>query len=106
LNAAPPAEASVRTFGTGDSPGGSVDYDLAAALKVLNGVYYGNCAVPSAGKLAITFAPNGRVKRVAVLRGDYDPATTECITERFGSAHMSPFRGGDQSVTAEIVATR
>ena len=105
LNAAPPAEASVRTFGTGDSPGGSADYDLSAALKVLNGVYYGNCAVPSAGKLAITFAPNGRVKRVAVLRGDYDAATTECITARFGSARMSPFRGGDQSVTAEIVAT-
>ena len=105
LNAAAPTAASVRTFGTGESPGGSADYDLAAALKVLNGVYYGSCAVPSAGKLAITFSPNGRVKRVAVLKGNYDAATTDCITARFGSARIPPFRGGDQSVTAEIVAT-
>lgn len=104
--ATPAVPVAVRTFGAGDAVGGSADYDLPGALKVLNGVYYGNCSVPSAGKLAITFAANGHVKRIAVLRGDYDAATTECITARFGTAKVSPFRGGDQSVTANIVATR
>jgi hypothetical protein len=96
----------VRSFPAGDARGGSADYDLAAALKVLNGVYYGNCGVPSAGRLAITFAPSGHVKRVAVLRGDYDEATTACVTARFGAARVAPFRGGEQSVTADIAPTR
>jgi hypothetical protein len=105
---AAPSSAAVaeRTFAAGDARGAAADYDLAAALKVLNGVYYGACAVHSAGKLAITFAPSGRVKKVVVVRGDYDDATTACINARFGAARMSPFRGGEQSVTADIVATR
>jgi serine/threonine protein kinase len=103
---APGGAVVVRTLAAGDGQGGTADFDLAGALKVLNGVYYGNCAVPSEGKLAITFAPSGRAKRVAVLRGDYDEATTACITARFGAARMSPFRGGEQSVTADIVPTR
>jgi hypothetical protein len=96
---------AVRTFAAGEAPGGTADYDLSAALKVLNGVYYGSCALRSTGKLAVTFAPSGRVKRVAVLRGDYDEATAACITAKFGAAKMTPFRGGDQTVTADIVPT-
>ena len=100
------AVAAVRTFAADEGEGGTADYDLGAALKALNGVYYGECSVPSAGKLAITFAPNGHVKKVAVLKGDYDEATTTCISARFASAKMPPFRGGDQLLTADVVATR
>jgi serine/threonine protein kinase len=84
----------------------STDFDLAGAVKALNGVYYGNCAVPSAGKLAVTFAPSGRVKRVTVLRGHYDEQATTCVAARFGGATVAPFRGGAQTVTADLVATR
>jgi hypothetical protein len=104
--AAASIEPAMRTFPAGEARGATTDYDLAAALRAINGVYYGACAVHSAGRLAITFAPTGRVKRVAVVRGDYDEATTSCITARFGAARVSPFRGGEQSVTADIVATR
>jgi serine/threonine protein kinase len=103
---APGGAVAIRAFAAGDGQGGTDDFELAGALKALNGVYYGNCTVPSGGKLAITFAPSGRVKAVAVLRGDYDEATTGCIAARFGAARMSPFRGSEQSVTADIVATR
>jgi hypothetical protein len=97
---------AVRTFAADDARGGTDEFDLAAAVKALNGVYYGTCVVPSAGKLAITFAPSGHVKKVAVLKGDYDEATTTCITSRFATAQMPPFRGGEQSLTADVVATR
>jgi serine/threonine protein kinase len=89
-----------------DGPGGSTDFDLAAALKSLNAVYYGNCAIPSAGRLAITFAPSGRVKKVTVLRGEYDEQTTTCVAARFGTARVVPFQGNAQTVTADVVATR
>ena len=85
---------------------GSADYDLAAAVKALNTVYYGTCLVPSAGKLAVTFAPSGRVKRIVVMKGDYDEATTSCISARFVTAKIPPFRGGEQTLTAEVAATR
>jgi serine/threonine-protein kinase len=89
-----------------DVSGKTTDFDLAGALKALNGVYYGNCAVPAAGKLAVTFAPSGRVKQVTVLRGNYDEQATTCVAARFGGATVAPFRGGAQTVTAELVATR
>jgi hypothetical protein len=88
-----------------DMPGGSTEYDLSAALKAVNRIYYGNCAVPSAGKVAITFAPSGRVKKVTVLQGAYDEPTTACIAGRFGTAKMASFQGNPQTVTAELVAT-
>jgi hypothetical protein len=81
-------------------------YDLAAALKAINRIYYGNCAVPSPGRVAITFGPSGRVKKVAVLRGDYDEPTTACVSARFGTAKVFPFQGTSQTVTAELTATR
>ena len=79
---------------------------MSEALKALNHVYYGVCAVPSIGKVAVTFAPSGRVKKVALLRGDYDDPTTACVEARFGTAKISPFRGIAQSVTADLLPTR
>jgi serine/threonine-protein kinase len=89
-----------------DTPGVDADYDLAAALKAVNRVYYGSCSLPSSGKLAITFAPSGRVKKVTVLQGDYDEPTTACIAGRFGTAKMAPFQGNAQTVTASVIATK
>ncbi len=86
--------------------GGTTDFDLAGALRSLNGIYYGNCPVPAAGKLAVTFAPNGRVQKVTVVRGNYDEEATTCVAARFGAATVAPFRGGAQTVTADLVATR
>jgi hypothetical protein len=99
--------AATVAFALRDAPAGSgsADYDLASTLRAVNRIYYGNCAVPSAGKLAITFAPSGRVKQVSVLRGDYDEETTACVAARFGTAKTTPFQGGPQTVTAELVAT-
>jgi serine/threonine protein kinase len=97
---------AVRTFPAGDAVGEATEYDVAAATKALNRVYYGDCALWSTGRVAVTFAPSGRVKRVALLNGDYDEPTTTCIAARFGAAKMSPFRGPAQSVTADLIATR
>jgi serine/threonine protein kinase len=99
--------AATVAFALRDAPvgSGSAEYDLAEALRAVNRIYYGACAVPSAGKLAITFAPSGRVKQVAVLRGDYDEETTACVAARFGTARTTPFQGGPQTVTAELAAT-
>jgi hypothetical protein len=97
---------AVRTFPDGDTVGEPTEYDVAAALKALNRVYYGDCTLRSTGKVAITFAPSGRVKKVALLSGDYDAPTVACIAARFGAAKMSPFRGGGQTVTADLEATR
>jgi serine/threonine protein kinase len=83
-----------------------VDYDLATALKALNRVYYGDCRVPSAGQIAVTFAPSGRVKKVAIVQGDYDDHSVGCIAAHFGAARMPPFRGVAQTVTANLVSTK
>jgi hypothetical protein len=86
--------------------GGTSDFNLTAALKALNGIYYGKCAVPTPGKVAVTFAPSGRVKKVAVVRGEYDEQATTCVALRFSAATVTPFRGAPQTVTADLVATR
>jgi len=80
------------------------DYDLDAALKSLNKVYYGECHVASPGRLLIQFAPNGTVKQVKVAEGDFDPATTSCLEARFRTATMPPFEGKPHFVTAAVVA--
>jgi hypothetical protein len=95
---------SAPVSASGDAGEEVPDYDLATALKALNRVYYGDCRVPSAGQLAITFAPSGRVKKVAVVQGTYDEQTAGCLAARFGAARMPAFRGGPQTVTANLVA--
>jgi serine/threonine protein kinase len=97
---------TVRTFPDGDAVGAATDYNVAAAMKALNRVYYGDCAVRSTGKVAVTFAPSGHVKKVAILRGDYDEPTSSCIAARFGAAKIAPFHGAAQSVTGDLMATR
>jgi serine/threonine-protein kinase len=106
--AAPSGSRGVVLFAspaTGDAGEDVSDYDLAAALKAINRVYYGDCRVPAAGQIAVTFAASGRVKKVAVVHGDYDEPTMGCIAARFGSASMPPFRGVPRTVTASLVST-
>jgi len=106
----PSGPAAVVAFASGAAPGSldgdaaadSAAYDIGAALKAINRVYYGGCNVPSDGELAITFAPNGRVQKVAVVQGAYDERTTGCVAARFGAARVPPFRGGPQTVTAKL----
>jgi hypothetical protein len=86
----------------GDEPAG---FDLESALKALNHVHYGGCQVPSPGVISIAFSSNGRVKKVALVQGDYDEQTTGCLLARFGAATMPPFHGASQTVTANLVAT-
>jgi serine/threonine protein kinase len=95
-----------QTFSVGEAQGDVAPYDVATALKALNRVYYGGCTVPSSGKLAVTFAPIGRVKKVVILQGDYDAETASCLMARFGTATLPPFRGGPQTVTGAVVPTR
>jgi hypothetical protein len=104
--AASPASTGAVALAGKDVPGDSSGFDLAGALKSLNGIHYGACPLPSAGKLAVTFAPSGRVKKVAVLRGNYDTRATRCVAARFGAAAVAPFRGSEQTVTADLVRTR
>jgi serine/threonine protein kinase len=89
-----------------DGGGQARPFDLETTLKALGAVHYGTCAVLRPGKIAISFAPSGRVARVSVLRGRFDPATLGCLVTRFGAAHTHPFRGEPQTVTAEVAATR
>jgi hypothetical protein len=97
---------AVRTFPAGNTVGAPTEYDLSAAVKALNRVYYGDCAIRSSGKVAVTFAGSGRVQKVALVRGDYDEPTVACIAARFSAAKTSPFRGAAQTVTADLAATR
>jgi serine/threonine protein kinase len=89
---------------TGSLPPGEYDFD--GALKALNAVFYGDCSVPKAGQIQVTFAPTGRVRSVEVAQGDYDAVTRACLAARFKAATMPPFRGKPQLVKATIVATR
>ncbi len=89
----------------GDAEDGLAGFDLGSALKALNHVYYGDCHVPSAGVISIAFNSSGRVKKVALVNGDYDGETTDCLLARFGAATMTPFRGAPGTVTANLVAT-
>jgi hypothetical protein len=95
------SESSVVYDAAEEAPG----FDLASALKALNQVYYGACHVPSPGVISIAFGSTGRVKKVALVQGDYDQETTDCLLARFGAATMTPFRGAPQTVTANLVAT-
>jgi serine/threonine protein kinase len=104
--ARPPASDGAGALAGSDVPDERNDFDLAAALKALNGIHYGVCAVSSAGKIAITFGPSGRVRRIDVLRGTYVEQARRCIAARFGAAWVTPFRGSAQTVTADLVATR
>jgi serine/threonine protein kinase len=97
---------AVRTFPAGNTVGQPTEYSLASALKAVNRVHYGDCALPSNGKVAVTFAASGHVQRVALLHGNYDERTVACIAARFGTASTPPFRGAAQTVTADLVATR
>jgi Protein kinase domain len=81
-------------------------FDLEAAIRALSEVHYGICAVRQPGKLAISFAPDGRVSRVFVVRGHFDPQPLGCLVERFGAARTPPFSGEVQTITAEIAVTR
>jgi hypothetical protein len=55
--------------------------------------------------ISIAYHSSGRVKKVALVQGDYDEQTTSCLLARFGAATVSPFRGGTPTVTANLVAT-
>jgi hypothetical protein len=88
-----------------DDAADSASFDLTSALKALNQVHYGDCHVPSPGVISIAFNSSGRVKKVALVQGDYDEETTGCLLARFGAATMAPFRGVPQTVTANLVAT-
>ncbi len=81
-------------------------FDLEAAVRALSAVHYGICVVRQPGKIAISFAPDGRVSRVFVVRGHFEPQTLGCLVERFGAARTHPFGGDVQTITAEIAATR
>jgi hypothetical protein len=98
-SAAPRASAS----GNVESVLEGADYELDAALKSLNKVYYGGCHVPSSGRVLVQFAPNGTVKQVKVIEGDFDPTTTSCLEARFSAATMAPFEGKPHFVTAAVV---
>jgi hypothetical protein len=91
-----------------DNAGGgeASPFDLKATLKALGAVHYGICAVADPGKIAVSFAPSGRVSAVSVVRGHFAQTTLGCLVARFGAAQTRPFRGEAQTVTAEIVATR
>jgi serine/threonine protein kinase len=103
------AAASAVDAGESSAVGDAADdlggFDLGSALRALNRVYYGDCHVPSAGVMSIAFSSSGRVKKVALVQGDYDEQTTGCLLARFGAATMAPFRGASQTVTANLVAT-
>jgi hypothetical protein len=101
-----PVSEVAGAFAGKDVPDGRGEFDLAAALKGLNAIHYGVCAIPTAGKIAITFAPNGRVKRIEVLRGSYGDQARRCIAARFGAVSVPPFQGSAQTVTADLQATR
>lgn len=115
-SSAVPASMSTPTSTSSSSSTGSDDdlpsteiaapYDLAAALRALNGIYYGDCRVPSRGQLVVTFAPSGRVKQVALAQGDYDADTMACLSARFHAAKIPPFEGAAHSVTAALVPTQ
>jgi hypothetical protein len=96
-------------FAAGGSADGSADgvaaFDVSAALRAVSGVYYGNCHVPSPGRLVITFAPSGHVKKVDIAEGDYDQTAARCIAARFSAATIPAFRGGAQPVMAKITST-
>jgi hypothetical protein len=108
-DASPPRSADAATtsyaFAAGGSPDGVAAFDLSAALRAVSGVYYGNCRVPSPGRLVITFAPSGHVKKVDIAEGDYDQAAARCIAARFSAATMPAFRGSEQPVMARISST-
>jgi hypothetical protein len=81
-------------------------FNLQATLDALRDVHYGSCVLRASGRIAISFAPSGRVSGVRVLRGRFDDAATACLLARFGAARTPAFHGETQTVTAEIAATR
>jgi hypothetical protein len=97
------AASAVSIADAGDD--GLAGFDLASAMRALNRIHYGECHVPTPGVVSIAFNSSGRVKKVAVVQGDYDPETASCVLSHFGAAAMTPFRGASQTVTANLAPT-
>ncbi len=73
---------------------GGGEIDKAAVKSALGGVPYKDCGSGGAGKVQVTFGPNGKVSSASVTSGSYDAATKSCIAGRFKSAKV-PAYGGD-----------
>lgn len=82
-----------------DAPaaGGGGEIDKAAAVSALKGVPYKDCGSGGAGKVQVTFGPNGNVTSAVVSSGDYDGGTKSCIQSRFRSAKVPAYGGAPKT---------
>lgn len=78
------------------APGGA-EFDKGAAKASLSGIPYKDCGSGGAGKVAVTFAPSGKVSSAVVTAGEYDGGTKSCIQNRFKGAKVPAFSGDPKS---------
>ena len=77
--------------------GGGAEFDKGAAKASLSAIPYKDCGSGGAGKVAVTFAPSGKVSSAVVSAGDYDGGTKSCIQKRFSGAKVPAFSGDPKS---------
>lgn len=78
------------------------EIDKAAAKSALSSVPYKDCGSGGAGKVQVTFGPNGNVTSAVVTAGDYDGGTKNCIQNRFRSAKVPAYGGDPKSFSWSI----
>lgn len=73
------------------------EIDKGAVKSALGGVPYKDCGTGGAGKVQVTFGPNGNVTSAVVTSGEYDGGTKSCIQNRFKSAKVPAYGGAPKS---------
>jgi predicted Zn finger-like uncharacterized protein len=81
---------------------GGGEIDKGAVKSALGGVPYKDCGSGGAGKVQVTFGPNGNVTSAVVTGGDYDGGTKSCIQNRFKSAKVPAYGGAPKSFAWSI----
>lgn len=98
-SAAPRARALAKTSG---------EFDKQAAISALNAASKKASACErqsvfaGAGKVQVTFGPNGRVTNAQIASGAFADATSQCVLRAFRSARVPPFTGDSVTVAKSI----
>ena len=96
--------ATIAYVPTSPSAGdGTAPFDRGAAAAALGGVNVGSCAQPGgptgAGRISVTFAPDGAARRVVCTNPPFaGTAVGACIEQLFRRARVPAFSGAEVTV--------
>src|SRR3954470_20859293 len=96
-------QAGAQSSARGSQPSTAGAFDRAAAAAALGAVNIGSCkktgGPTGAGKVTVTFAPNGTVSNAEIDGAPFaGTAVGGCIAAKYRGVHVAPFSGAAVTV--------